>query len=99
MSDSLKHRFKSHAPNSCHGAMSLTSKELKQGFAYRVKRTCELYFRVGDVRKANDRWDGCSLGAKIEITRIAFDKKARRTKVSFKVMREKMKSIEVDWER
>ena len=97
MTKSLARRYKTRLRRECRGAMSISKKELEHGFAYRSKKVCERYYMVGDYRKAIDRKDGCSLSAKVDITKIAYDKKARKTKISFDVIREVIRYVEVDW--
>jgi phage terminase large subunit GpA-like protein len=85
MGISIKHRWKTVVGTE----MSMSQFELDRGFAYRSKRRCEQFYRVGDVRKAKSRVSHCSLGgAKVRITSIAFDKGARKTKVTFARVRE-----------
>jgi hypothetical protein len=71
-------------PNS---EICLTTRELKRGFAYRSRARCERYYRVGDVRKAKGR-DNCSHGAKIEIVRVGYCRSARKTKITFRKVKE-----------
>ena len=83
MGVSLLFRYKSrHKMEIC-----LTDYELKRGFAYRSRTRCDRYYRVGDIRKAKDR-QNCSLSAKIEITKIEYSKKARKTIIRFKRINE-----------
>jgi hypothetical protein len=85
MGMSLKHRYKTTIGTE----MSMSQFELDRGFAYRSKRRCDRFYRVGDVRKVKSRITHCSLGgAKVRITSIAFDKGARKTKVTFARVRE-----------
>lgn len=80
MSRSLEYRYKSrHKMEIC-----LSQHELSRGFAYRSRARCDRYYRVGDVRKAKDR-QNCSLSARVEILKIAYSKKARKTKITSKI--------------
>ena len=97
MPKSLASRYKTRLRRDCRGAMSISKLELERGFAYRPKKLCDRHYRVGDLRKATDRCDGCSLSAKVDITKIAYDARARRTKISFDVLRDAVRYIEVDW--
>jgi hypothetical protein len=83
MSRSLEYRYKSrHKMEIC-----LSPFELKRGFAYRSRARCDRYYRVGDVRKAKDR-QNCSLGVKVELLAISFDRKARKTRITFRRIKE-----------
>ena len=66
--------------------MQLPPNELARRFCYRPKARVERHYRVGDIRKAKHH--GCSLSAKIRITKIEYSKKARKTIIRFKRIRE-----------
>lgn len=83
MTKSLSRRFKTHRYKTWHGEFKLTDTEVKRGYAFRPKRACEIHYRVGDIRKAKNKHNNYSYGFKVEITRIAYDKKAKKMKISF----------------
>ena len=93
MGESLAIRYKSYGKDSCHGTLGVTDDELERGFAYRKKMVCDRYYRVGDIRKANEREDGYSYGVKVRITDVSYDRKAKRTKVSFEKIDEHKREI------
>ena len=82
MTVSLKFRYKSRHKSE----IQLSPRELKRRYAFRSRARCDRYYRVGDVRKAKD--NGCSLDAKVKITKIAYCRTARKTRLTFIIVRE-----------
>ena len=99
MTKSLAHRHKSPSREVCHGEINLTDTEVKRGTAYRSRKRCERYYRVGDIRKAKGKHDGYSRGFKIKIVKIAYCKEARRTAITFKKVNEHKREIYFEWLR
>ena len=82
MSKSLMYRYGKSVQR-----ISLSEKELEQRFAYRTRKICEMYYRVGDIRRALN-YCNCSLGTKIRIISLTYCPKFRRTKIVFSKVRE-----------
>ena len=87
MSKSLSYRHRQRN----NPRISLTEKELKHGVAYRATQVCDLYYRVGDVRRVLN-YCGAATGVRIRILSLvpasqAFRKGRRlmpRTKITFR---------------
>ena len=74
--------------NTCHGEFNITDTEYKRRYAFRSKARCEQHYRVGDIRKAKSKLTGYSLGVKVRITKIAYCPEARKTKITFSIVKE-----------
>lgn len=96
MTRSLSHRYKTHLYKTWHGEFKLTDTEVKRGYAFRSKRLCEVHYRVGDVRKAKNKHNNYSYGYKVEITRIAYDRNARKMRITFREINEHKREIYID---
>ena len=80
-----RHRFKRNP------RISLTEKEIKRGVAYRATRVCDLYYKVGDVRRVLN-YCSAATGLKIRVLSLTpasstFYKGRRRmprTKITFR---------------